>query len=204
MPLPSLPRPFIALGLNTCCSSHLQCPSHLFPPDKIHHSYLVYPSSSASSSVRHFLALPGNCFSYNLLCTWELHSNSHCGTSMKDYALWSLNSFSHQSERRELAIHMWTWTIPHFIIPSVKYVVRNSNNVQVTGYDPALVCEGRWVTCWTGFREEGQKWTRERLAGTCSYCDSLISVLGVFVWISLHLTQDDSSKVKIPSHCSHA
>lgn len=82
MPLPSLPHPFTALGLYTCCSSHLQCPSHLFLPDKIHHSYLVYPSSSASSSVRHFLVLLGHCFSYNLPCIRELHPNSHCGTSL--------------------------------------------------------------------------------------------------------------------------
>lgn len=97
----------------------LTMPPHLSLLDKICHSYLVPPSSHATSSVRHFLAPPGNCFSYNLLCTWELHSNSIVVLSTLDYTLCLLDSLSHQSGRWGLGIYIWAWIILVFLVSSM-------------------------------------------------------------------------------------
>lgn len=154
-------------------------PLHLFLPDKIHHSYLVNPNSNASTSVRYFLALQGTV----LVITSSAFKNSiqtpTVALSMLDYALCSSDSLSHQRGRCGLEIHIGTWTISYFIIPSVKHRVKNSISVQVTRYDQAFVWEGQWVPCLTAFREEGQaKWNRDRMAGTCSDCDSASFLFG--------------------------
>lgn len=125
---------------------------HLCLLDTIHHSYLVHPNSHATSSVRHFLAPPGNCFSYNLLCIRELHLNSHCSTfHAGSYSLLIEQSLPSEWE-------MWAGNtqlgLNHLIIPSVKHILRTSTSSHMTIWWPSI-WEVLWVIYLTWFRKEG-------------------------------------------------
>lgn len=107
------------------------------------HNPPFLPSSS--------LAPPGNCFNYNL-CIWELHSNSHCSTFHTGlYSLLIGQSLPSEWEMWARDTHLG---LKHFIIPSVKHILRNSTNIHMTRWWSSI-WEVLWVICFTGFRKEG-------------------------------------------------
>ena len=97
----------------------LTMPLHLSLLDTIYHSYLLHASSHATSSVRHFLAPPGNCLSYNFLCIWELIIQTHCSTFHAGlYILLIGQSFPLVWKMWARDIHL-VWSILLFLVSSI-------------------------------------------------------------------------------------